>query len=354
MKIIVKNIKGEIHEVNVEPSDTIAKVKQDLQDAKGYDATLQKLVLKGKQTTDDQTMEALQIKEGDFMVLMMTKPKTTQAEPTQVKPDTQVTQPTQTQTQTTGTGAGTGTGTTSQPSGGDSGSVFLEGDALSKTVDEICSMGFAKEEVIKALRAAYNNPERAIEYLFNGIPNQSTAQTTLPSGGGAGAGTGAGLDYFGGQQEPLGGLGGDNPLAALANDPGFQQLRAAVQQNPALLQGILNQLAQTNPQLFQLISQNQEAFLQLLMDGGAGGDLGGDLGDEGFEDELDQGGSPLANQPGVISVTQEEKEAIDRLVALGFDQQSAIEAYLVCNKNEELAANYLFESQMGGGNLGPQ
>lgn len=28
-------------------------------------------------------------------------------------------------------------------------------------------MGFEKEQVIKALKAAYNNPERAIEYLFN-------------------------------------------------------------------------------------------------------------------------------------------------------------------------------------------
>lgn len=31
----------------------------------------------------------------------------------------------------------------------------------------MCSMGFAKEEVVKALRAAYNNPERAVDYLFN-------------------------------------------------------------------------------------------------------------------------------------------------------------------------------------------
>lgn len=48
------------------------------------------------------------------------------------------------------------------------------------------------------------------------------------------------------------GQGGENPLAFLANNPMFNQLRAAVQQNPELLQTALNQLAQSNPQLFQV------------------------------------------------------------------------------------------------------
>jgi len=49
-------------------------------------------------------------------------------------------------------------------------STLLTGDSLNKTVDEICSMGFERPKVIEALRAAFNNPDRAIDYLFNGIP----------------------------------------------------------------------------------------------------------------------------------------------------------------------------------------
>lgn len=44
---------------------------------------------------------------------------------------------------------------------------FLMGSALETSVNEMVSMGFPKEQVMRAMRASFNNPHRAVEYLMN-------------------------------------------------------------------------------------------------------------------------------------------------------------------------------------------
>merc|ERR1712051_254498 len=124
---------------------------------------------------------------------------------------------------------------------------------------------------------------------------------------------------------------GENPLAFLRDHEMFQQIRSGIQQNPNMLSTMLQQIGQSNPQLLQIISQNQEAFIRMINEGEAGGEgvgeeggvggLGAALGDApALGDALDQ--------PGVIQVSPQDKEAIER-------------AYFACEKNENLAANFL-------------
>ncbi len=51
----------------------------------------------------------------------------------------------------------------------------------------------------------------------------------------------------------------------------------------------------------------------------------------------------INQQTKVIELSEEESQAIERLMSLGFDKARALEAYFACDKNEELAANFLFE-----------
>ena len=92
------------------------------------------------------------------------------------------------------------------------------------------AMGFTKEKCEQALRAAFNDGERAVEYLINGIPSNPVPQ----QGGGSGNMSG-------------------NMLASVVNNPQFTQIRQMIRNDPATLQPVLQQIAQNSPQLYAVL-----------------------------------------------------------------------------------------------------
>eukprot|EP00490_Sorites_sp_Unknown_P028805 CAMPEP_0114652834 /NCGR_PEP_ID=MMETSP0191-20121206/9310_1 /TAXON_ID=126664 /ORGANISM="Sorites sp." /LENGTH=124 /DNA_ID=CAMNT_0001867585 /DNA_START=71 /DNA_END=442 /DNA_ORIENTATION=+ len=76
MKLQVRPLKGETFDLDVEPNWSIEAVKAAIANHKpDLPAQLQKVVHKGKVLQDTDTLEGVEIGDGDFVVIMMAKAK---------------------------------------------------------------------------------------------------------------------------------------------------------------------------------------------------------------------------------------------------------------------------------------
>ncbi|RXW13225.1 hypothetical protein EST38_g12630, partial [Candolleomyces aberdarensis] len=75
MKITVKTTQQKVYQIDVEPSDSVGALKAKIEAAHGHPVTSQKIIYSGKILADDKVIETCGIKEKDFLVLMVSKPK---------------------------------------------------------------------------------------------------------------------------------------------------------------------------------------------------------------------------------------------------------------------------------------
>ncbi|KKY39268.1 putative uv excision repair protein rad23 [Diaporthe ampelina] len=382
MKVTFKDLKQQKFVIECEPSDLISTVKQKISEEKGWEPKLQKLIHAGKILKDEDTVESYKIEEKGFVVCVVNKPKaepkpaaaasSSSNVPATPAPAAQSSTPAPPAAPAATTSApAPAAPATPTPAARGSDAAYNDPNALAlggqraEAIANMEAMGFERSQIDAAMRAAFNNPDRAVEYLLNGIPENlqqeqqpaPAAQPAAPSapaaapapaaGGGddsvnlfdlaaqqgrggaggaaaRGAGAGAGAGAAAAVAAAAAGGQGLGNLDFLRHNPQFQQLRQVVQQQPQMLEPILQQLGASNPQLAQLIAQNPEQFLSLL-------------GEDADDD------APLPPGAQAIAVTEEERDAIERLCRLGFDRDQAIQAYFACDKNEELAANFLFD-----------
>lgn len=352
MLIYIKNLRGDKTELQVDESEIILSIKEKLQTLQGHSVELQKLILAGKILEDTKTASESGIAEGSTLVLMVSKAKP-QAKPVSSVPSVpqsvpsivpqvpqasfvplvpqvpQVTQVPQVSPLVSSQSLPQANPIIPPPPAGPSVSVpesvegpsaLLTGDTLNSTISMIVDMGFDRKDVEAAMKAAYNNPDRAIEYLTSGIPEQhapaSSSSSANPS---------------------------DSQFRQLMQDPNMMQLLQVVQQNPAALGPILMQLQQSNPEVYNMLMNNRESLMQMMQN---------PLPSQQINPELI--GRLPRPPPGsaVISLTSQEQEEVKRLMELGFSKHDALEAYLSCDKNEEMAGSLLIENyQPGGGNM---
>ncbi|KRY52282.1 UV excision repair protein RAD23 -like protein B, partial [Trichinella britovi] len=226
-------------------------------------------------------------------------------------------------------------------------------------VNELCMMGFRKSSVVVALKMAYNNPDVAIDYLTSGVDLIRLKER---------------IDNEIAQSRTVGQDGGNEPeydgIAQLRHNPAIKQLRLVVQRDPTMLHDVIMEIERANPNITRLIQENQEAFVQLLNERVDQNEPMKQEVQKQQQQPPQQQQQQGQQQPQQqrrrqqqqqqhqqqeqstssgtrifrIHLTAEERDAVDRLVAMGFSESQVIEAYFACDKNEALAANFLLQS----------
>ncbi|CDW60520.1 UV excision repair protein RAD23-like protein B [Trichuris trichiura] len=343
MIVTFKTASNEAFKIEFDENVTVKDVKEKIQAEKGvnYPVEWQTLIYGGKILKDEETLAQVKLDEKKFVALMLLKPKLAKQEVTKKEVEAQEedakidstnegasSQPEKVTAESSDKVHGQADSTPSPPlakaeppTDVPAAQAPLENtnDEFERLVNEITSMGFPRPDVRKALRLAFNNPDRAVEYLTTGFPPEESGEGTVSSQAGGG--------------KPI---TGSDPLAALRSYPGFARMRNAVQQNPEMLQDLISELEQANPSLIALINANQQAFVDLM--------------NEQPEDE--EAGAPIEGsqlaprdlESQVVRLLPQDMEIIERLKSMGFPESAVIEAYFACEKNETLAVNFLLQS----------
>ncbi|GLE11222.1 hypothetical protein PINS_up023561 [Pythium insidiosum] len=331
MKLTVKTLQGVAFPLEAEPTDTVAAVKAKIQELQSFAVDQQKLIHAGKVLKDDSPLSEYGVKENDFLVVMVTKPKTTRpaaapaapapapaptpapapAAPAPVAapaPSTSAASSSSASTPaavTTPSSAPSSTATASSSTPAVAAGGVAVGEEVNATVQQLCDMGFPEDQVRAALRAAFNNADRAVEYLMNGIPEQASAPAPAPSAA-----------------APAGGAVGMSSIEALRQHPQIDALRQLVQSNPAALPSILQQIGSQNPELLRLITQNQAEFVRMLNEPIGTGSSGADASAAGA---ADMGFGEAAAMGGGFPSGQQIQQLLDSLTP---EQQAQMAAQM--------------------------
>lgn len=299
MKLSIRTLDQKTFTVELSDKESVLQLKQRLLKLPTFqDKTVEtmQLIYAGRIMEDEQQLNHYHIAENKFVVLMNKKStpapeEAEQVQPEQVQAQTQAPAPQQQQ----------------QPVLPVAAPLVAPPSAVDEQrVRDLMSMGYEETEVRAALRASFNHPERAIEYLITGIPTMNEG-TTLANRNTTNPGETTNTPVVETAER----------LQYLATDPRFAHVRNLIRQNPELLELVLAHLSESDPMTFEAIRSHQEEFISMLNDT-----------------------NPL--HAASVPLSSDEEAAIERLMGLGFEREIVVQVYLACNKNEELAADMLF------------
>lgn len=376
INIIFKDFKKEKISLELDPSSSIKDAKERLATEKNCEVSQIKLIYSGKVLQDAKNLQESGLKDGDQVIFMISKKKAATPSAAATPSDASVTEPSQSastdnETRAAGSAAETTATAPAQPSTTQapvSSPDFVVGQQRNETVERIMEMGYERDQVERALRAAFNNPERAVEYLLMGIPEnlqragarqqqpgqqaQQESQLQEESQPQQASEPQEGEDLFAQAEQRTqgntasaedsaapGGAQGGVPGSIGLTMEDLLALRQVVSGNPEALAPLLESLSSRYPQLREQIMSNPEVFVSMLLEA-VGDNLQDAMTDLDTGDDP-EGAAAAAEGAFQVELTENDEQAITRLCELGFDRSLAIQVYFACGKNEEIAANML-------------
>jgi len=192
-----------------------------------------------------------------------------------------------------------------------------------EAADRLASLGFTAEDAVKAYIRCERNEVLAASFLFQALKFEP---------GRAGLAQAA-SEWWCQQQAAEGEVAPPiTCLQELTEDPMFGQLADTLAQSPDLLLPMVSALEQVHPDIAQVIAESPDQFMRMVRDSVQPAQQS-TLNTSASSKEL----------PEAVQLTVEDEEAVQRLCDLGYCQEEAWEAFLLCAKNEAYAAQALLE-----------
>uniref|UniRef100_A0A3P9K9P3 RAD23 homolog B, nucleotide excision repair protein n=1 Tax=Oryzias latipes TaxID=8090 RepID=A0A3P9K9P3_ORYLA len=212
MLITLKTLQQQTFKIDIDEEETVKTLKERIEQEKGkesFSVAGQKLIYAGKILSDDTALKEYKIDEKNFVVVMVTKPKT--AAPSPKSSSASSSAPSSAPSSVAPAAAPTPPSVADKPAEvapadkleekesstaeppppppparssesstdllSEAVSTLVTGSSYDTMVNEMMLMGYEREQVVAALRASYNNPDRAVEYLLSvrHAPNPPTA-----------------------------------------------------------------------------------------------------------------------------------------------------------------------------------